>query len=154
MSDSKVFMAEQGLRCDAVLLEVRSAPAPQHRLAHVLEIFSTSHGLSAGMKSTDISFIHAPSTWGNTPIKVGETALVFLRSISGKLYECAWDGHFLLEHHDGQRFIVYKFPQLWLHDEIPASLREYIRQDPQRPQASLVQLDALIRYLHSLRDFG
>ncbi len=40
MSDPKVFMAEQGLRCDGVLLEVRSAPEPQHRLAGVLEGFS------------------------------------------------------------------------------------------------------------------
>lgn len=154
MSDPKVFMAEQGLRCDAVLLDVCSAPEPQHRLARVQEIFSTLHGLSRDMQGKEIRFIHAPSTWGNTPIKVGDTALVFLRSIGGKLYECDWNGHFVLEVHDGERFVVYRFPELWLNEEVPSSLRNHIRPDPQRPKISLVQLDALIRYLRSLREPG
>ena len=152
MSDPKVFMAEQGLRCDAVLLEVCSAPEPQHRLGRVLEVFSTSHGLSRDMQGKEIRFIHAPSTWGNNPIKVGETALVFLRSIGGRFYECDWNGHLLFEEHEGQRFVVYKYPQLWASEEVPPTLREYIRPDPQRAQASLVQLEALVRYLQSLRD--
>lgn len=154
MSDPKVFMAEQGLRCDAVLLEVRSAPEPQHRLARVLEVFSARHGVSGEMQGKEIRFIHAPSTWGNNPIKVGDTALVFLRSIGGRFYECDWNGHFLLENQDGQRFVVYKYPELWLSEEVPSSLREYIRPDALRPKASLVQLDALIRYLRSLRESG
>ena len=154
MNESKVFLSEQGLRCDAVLLEVTAAPEPQHRLAQVIEVFSASHGASRDMPGNEIRFVHAPSTWGNVPIKVGDIALVFLRSIRGTLYECAWNGHFLLEVHNGQRFIVYEFPQLWLNDEVPLSLREHIREDPQRPQVSLVQLASLIRYLQSLREAG
>jgi len=144
------FMEEQA-SCDAVLVQVLSAPRPQHRCAHVLEIFSAQYGIGLQMAGANLTFVHAPSTWGNRPIQPGETALIFLRAINDKLYECSWNGHFAIEVHDGERFIVYDFPELWLHKEVPLALRDCARPHPQSPQVSLVPLDALLEYLRHLQ---
>ncbi|MBB6583671.1 hypothetical protein [Ralstonia solanacearum] len=80
----------------------------------------------------------------------GDTALVFLKSVSGRLYEEAWHGHMVVEQIDGDDYAVFQHRELWLSPDVPASLRYCLRQDPKRPYASVVRLDFLETYLLAL----
>ena len=97
-------------------------------------------------------FVHGPPHWGALALKLHDRAIVFLRSLSGRLYESAWRGHLLLEDIDGVPYAVYQHKELWLSPTLPQSLRCAAVQDPKRGQSSAIRLTELEAYLRKLID--
>lgn len=132
---------------DTVLLKVLSAPEPQHFRATLLRIYSARHGLQGKRTGDEIEFVGGPTTWGNTSVKVGETALVFLRDIRGLLYENAWRGHMVVEEINGVPHAI--FPHLAASAD-PDSPASRAIQDPKRPYARAIAFDDVENHLRSL----
>lgn len=147
MSDKEKFLAAKAAANDAVLLYVLEETRPQHLRAKVLAVYTARKGVTQKMLDREIEFVHASSAWGNKPLRPGETALVFLSEISGRLYEDSWNGHLLVDDIDDEQYASYRFPQLWLSENLPASLRPHTRGDPQRPQCSAIRLPELAEYI-------
>lgn len=147
MSTNEKFLAAKAAANDAVLLQVLEASKPQHLRAKVLAIYTARKGVTQKMLGQKIEFVHASGAWGNKPLQPGQTALVFLSEISGRLYEDSWHGHLLVDDIDGAPFASYRFPQLWLSENLPESLRAHTRQDPLRTQNSAISLPALAGYI-------
>ncbi|CUI07026.1 hypothetical protein [Massilia antarctica] len=150
MSEDKAFLADKVAGHDAVLLEVLAEPAPQHLRARLITVYSARHGLAGQAPGAQIDFVHAPSSWGNTPLAPGDLAIVFLNTISGRLYEAAWNGHLLVDDIDGRPHAIYKHKELWLNEAFPPEIRAHARQDPARPYASAIEFDAVETYLSGL----
>jgi hypothetical protein len=132
---------------DTVLLEVKSEPQPQSLRAKLLRVYSGGRGLGGARAGDEIEFVHGPSTWGNTAMQVGEKAVVFLRPISGRLYEHCWRGHMLIE--DIAEIPHAIFPHLGVTTD-PASFASRAVQDPKRPYARAIPLAELEAYLLDL----
>lgn len=147
MSHHEKFLAAKAATNDAVLLHVLKETKPQHLCAKILAIYTSRKGIAQKMLEKEVEFVHASSAWGNKPLRAGQTALVFLSEISGRLYEDSWNGHLLVEDIEGEPYASYRFPQLWLSENLPASLRAYTREDPQRPQCSAIRLPELAEYI-------
>lgn len=86
---------------DLVLCRITAAAGPQTLRALAERVYSAQHGVPANCEGRELEFVHAPGSWGAVPLAVGDRALVFLRQVSGKLYEDAWQGHLLIEGLDG-----------------------------------------------------
>jgi len=147
MSTNERLLAAKAAANDAVLLHVLEESRPQHLRAKVLAVYTARKGISQDMLGQEIEFVHASSAWGNKPLQPGQTALVFLSAISGRLYEDSWHGHLLVDEIEGEQFASYRFPQLWLSENLPGSLRAHTRQDPLRAQNSAIRLQALAKYI-------
>lgn len=147
MSTNEKFLAAKAAANDAVLLHVLQVSKAQHLRAKVLAVYTARKGIKPQMRGRDIEFVHASSAWGNKPLQPGQTALVFLSEISGRLYEDSWNGHLLVDEIDGEPYASYRFPGLWLSENLPAALRQHTREDPRRPQCSAIRLQALADYV-------
>lgn len=152
MTEAAGFLADKISACDLVMIEVVGLPRPQCLRAQVSRVYVSRPEISAGLLEPEIEFVGAPAHWGQVPLALGDTALVFLKAISGRLYEEAWHGHMVIEQIDGETFAIFQHRELWLAPGVPASIREYSRQDPRRPYASAVRLDVLEAYLQTLLD--
>jgi hypothetical protein len=141
------FLMSKVIDHDAVLLKVLSEPKPQLLRARLLKIYSARVGLKGREVRDEIEFVHGPDTWGNTAIAVGETALVFMRPISGRLYEDSWRGHMVIEDISGVPHAI--FPHLAASTD-PASFASRAVQDPKRPYARAIPLPELETYLLDL----
>lgn len=135
---------------DAALVRILSAPAPQQLRARLLKVYSARKGLQRYGPDAEIEFIHAGSSWGNTPMAPGELAIVFLDTISGLLYEAPWNGHLLVEDVGGRPHAIYKHKELWLDEAFPPAIRAHACQDPARPYASAIEFDTFETYLRGL----
>lgn len=145
------FLMDKVAERDGVLLEVLESPAPQCLRARLLKIYSARKCLH-GMRPGDvIDFVHAPSSWGNTALKVGETGFVFLTPIREKLYEDSWRGHMVVEDIDGVPHAI--FPHLAATTD-PASPSSRAVQDPKRPYARAIPLAELETYVLGLLAAG
>jgi hypothetical protein len=147
MSNSEKFLAAKAAVNDTVLLHVLEETKPQQLRAKILAILTARKGITQKMLDREIEFVHASSAWGNKPLRPGQTALVFLSEISGRLYEDSWNGHLLVDDIEGEQYASYRFPELWLSENLPASLRAFTRADPQRPQCSAIRLPELADYI-------
>lgn len=143
----KRFLGEQIALHDAVMLQVLYEVRPQHLQARIGAIYSSRKGIKPEMEGRSIEFVHASSAWGNIPLSPGQTALVFLSEISGRLYEASWNGHMLIDAIDGEPYVSYRYSQLWLSENMPSNFRDCIRQDPRRPKCSAIKLQALVEYI-------
>ncbi|MDM5181978.1 hypothetical protein PO883_32920 [Massilia sp. DJPM01] len=150
MSAERVFLSDKVSGHDAALVRILAAPAPQQLRARLLKIYSARNGLASCAAQAEIAFVHAASSWGNTPLAPGELAVVFLNTISGRLYEAAWNGHFLIEEIDGRPHAIVKHKQLWLDAAFPPVIRAHACQDPARPYCSAIAFDAVETYLSEL----
>ncbi|GLU34489.1 hypothetical protein WKR88_20555 [Trinickia caryophylli] len=150
MSGTKHFLSDKVSNCDPVMVEILGAPRPQCFRARVTRIYAARKGVDAASLGSEIEFVGSPAHWGQSPLAVGNTALVFLKSVSGKLYEEAWHGHLFVEPIDGTTYAIFQQRELWSSTDVPASLRDCARQDPKRPNASAVRLDAVEAYLQAL----
>lgn len=148
--DTKSFLADKVANCDLVMVEIVDSPQPQCFRARVERVYSARKGVDAASCGQEIEFVGSPPNWGQISLAVGDVALVFLKSISGRLYEEAWHGHMFVEQIDGEGYAVCQHRELWLSPEVPESLRACSRQDPKRPSASAIRLEALLAYLFSL----
>ncbi|MGC5935123.1 hypothetical protein LDP04_25070 [Ralstonia pseudosolanacearum] len=150
MSNVKSFLSDKVANCDLVMVEIVGSPQPQSFRARVERVYAARKGVDAGLLGSELEFVGGPAHWGQASLAVGDTALVFLKSISGRLYEEAWHGHMVVEQIDGDAYAVFQHRELWLSPGVPASLRYCLRQDPNRPYASVVRLDVLETYLLAL----
>ncbi|HEX8611415.1 MAG TPA: hypothetical protein VF800_09030 [Telluria sp.] len=150
MSAENVFLADKVASHDAALVRILAAPAPQQLRARLLTLYSARKALAGCQPQQDIEFIHAASSWGNTPLAPGELAVVFFTTISGRLYEAAWNGHLLVEDIDGRPHAIYRHKELWLDETVAPAIRAHARQDPARPHASAIDFDAFEAYLRTL----
>lgn len=147
MSNNEKFLAVKAAANDAVLLRILEETKPQQLRAKILAIYTARKGIAPKMLEREIEFVHASSAWGNKPLRPGQTALVFLSEISGRLYEDSWNGHLPVDDIDGVQYASYRFPQLWLSENLPDCLRAHTRADPQRPQCSMIRLPELAEYI-------
>lgn len=150
MTGAKNFLEDKVAKCDLVMAEIVESPKPQCFIARVERVFSARKGVDATSLGRLIEFVGSPPNWGQTSLTVGDVALVFLKSISGRLYEEAWHGHMFVEQIDGECYAIFQHRELWLSPDVPASLRACARQDPKRSSASAIRLEALQAYLFSL----
>lgn len=147
MSEEGPFLITKVTDYDTVLLDVKSEPEPQSLRAKLLKVYSSGKCLGGAHPGDEIEFVHGPSTWGNTAMQVGERAIVFLRPISGRLYENSWRGHMLIEDISGVPHAI--FPHLKVSTD-PASFASRAVQDPKRPHARAIPLAELETYLLDL----
>lgn len=147
MNEPSKFLTDKVAAGDAVLLAVTARPRPQTLRARLLRIYSTSKCMHGHAVGDDIEFVHAPSSWGNTALQVGEQGIVFLSSISGRLYEDAWRGHMVIEEIEGIAHAI--FPHLVVSTDASSPSSRAI-QDPKRAYARAIALDDLERYLREL----
>lgn len=147
MNEQEPFLLNKVSTYDMVLLKVIFDLHDQQLRATLLKIYSARHGMQGKHVGDEIEFVSGPSTWGNTSLKVGETALVFLRDLSGILYENAWRGHMVVEEIDGVSHAI--FPHL-KESADPASPASRAIQDPKRSYARAIAFDDLEKHLLSL----
>ena len=112
MHVSKKFLEDKARCRDLVLLQLVAAPLPQVARGKVERVYSARHGIDQTLQRKELNFVCAPDHWGQTKLQPGERALVFLSTISGKLYEDPWRGHIVIEVIDGVQFGMYKHKEL------------------------------------------
>ncbi|MCW7536927.1 hypothetical protein OOT46_03550 [Aquabacterium sp. A7-Y] len=83
-------------------------------------------------------------------LRAGERALLFISALSDELYEDPWRGHMVVEQIDGDLYAIFQHEELWLRDDVPDAIRASARQDPKRPYASAIRLEAMEAYLLDL----
>ncbi|WP_155739125.1 hypothetical protein [Ralstonia solanacearum] len=147
VNGAKGFLSEKVANCDVVMLKIVDSPHAQSFRAQVKRVYAARKAVDAAVLGSEIEFVGCPANWGQVSLAVGDTALVFLKSISGCLYEDAWRGHMVVEQIDGETYAVFQHRELWLSTNVPTEIRDCSRQDPTRPYASAVRLDALEAYL-------
>ena len=141
------FLLDKVAESDAVLLDVLERTGPQHLRARLLKIYSADKGLQGKLPGDVIDFVHAPSSWGNTALRPGESGIVFLSPVRGLLYENSWRGHMVVKKSDGIAHAI--FPHLAVSTD-PASPSSRSIPDPERPHARAIALDDLENYLLGL----
>ncbi|AXW63844.1 hypothetical protein CJO94_18680 (plasmid) [Ralstonia solanacearum] len=144
------FLSDKVASCDLVMAKIVDSPRQQSFRARVTRVYAARKGVDTGVLGTEIEFVGGPPHWGQVSLAVGDTALVFLKSISGLLYEDAWRGHMLVEQIGDEVYAIFQHRELWLSTDVPLSIRNFSRQDPKRPYASAVRLDVLEAYLLAL----
>lgn len=122
MTSAASFLSDKMANCDLAMVEIVASPRPQAFRALVKRIYSARKGLSSDLLGSEIEFVGAPAHWGQVSLAVGDTALVFLKSISGRLYEEAWRGHMVLEKIEGVVYAIFQHRELWLSSGVPASI--------------------------------
>ncbi|MHA6912632.1 hypothetical protein ACQUJO_05750 [Ralstonia pseudosolanacearum] len=150
MSGEKEFLSDKVANFDLVMMTVMDSPRPQSFRARITRVYTARKGVDAGVLGEEVEFVGGPAHWGQVSLAVGDTALVFLKSISGLLYEDAWRGHMLIEKIGDEDYAIFQHRELWLSTDVPMSIRNCSRQDPKRPYASAVRLDVLEAYLLAL----
>jgi len=146
----EVFLSDKVANYDLVMGEIVDSPRPQSFTARVKRVYAARKGVDAASLGSQIEFVGCPAHWGQVPLAVGDTALVFLGLTSGRLYEDAWHGHMVVEQIDSEAYAIYPHRQLWLSADVPTVIRDCSRQDPKRPYASAVRLDVIETYLLDL----
>lgn len=149
-SDTTVFLADRVARYDVLLIHVKAALGSQKLRARVEKIYSSGKAISLEKLDNDIEFIHAPAHWGNTALKPGELAFIFVSKISDLIYEASWNGHMVVEDLDGIPHATIKLAAMWERAAIPPLIRQNARPVPNRPYASAVRFDAMESYLKHL----
>jgi hypothetical protein len=150
MNKQPDFLLDKVLRHDLVLVHVTGAPRPQVLRAKIGRIYSTGEGVVRSFLNSEVEFIRSGGTWGDVALKVDEQALLFVKSISGKLYEDPWHGHMIVEDIEGDLYAIYPRKELWLSDDVPTLIRESSRQDPKRSYATAIHFDVMEEYLLGL----
>jgi hypothetical protein len=130
MSASTIFLFDSVQKCDVVRLHVVGSPGQQKLRAKLLRIYSARRGVDLSWLDTEIEFVGGPPHWGAALLEVGEDAVVFIRSINGRLYEVAWNGHMAVGPIDGEEYAIYPHRELWLSNTLPESIRTHSRPDP------------------------
>lgn len=138
------------LKHDLVLVQVTSAPRPQVLRAKIGRRYSTGKGIIYGFLNSEIEFVRSGGTWGDVALEVGEQALLFVASVSGKLYEDIWHGHMVVEDIEGSLYAIYPRKELWLSEDVPSLIRSASRQDPKRSYATAIRFDVMETYLLNL----
>jgi hypothetical protein len=141
------FLSDLAENEDAVLLKIVGALGEQRLRAQVLNIYATRHGVNTGQLGKQIEFTYAPTTYGNTALKVGETAIVFMSDESGELHEAPWRGHMVIEDIDGEPHAI--FPHLVVAPDA-TDPSAHARPDPTRPHASAISFALIEDYLSKL----
>lgn len=150
MSETKAFLSEHVANNDLVIAEILGEPQPQSYTAKLKKIYTARKGVKTIWLGSDIDFVGGIGTWGQETLNVGETAVIFLRSISGQLYESSWRGHMVIEEINGVSYAVFQYKELWLSKYVSESLRVHAQQDPKRSYASVIRFDVLEAYLLDL----
>lgn len=144
------FLSAKVAGYDLVMIKVFSSTPPQYFRARVGRVYTARKGVDAGWLGSEIQFVGAPSNWGQVPLAVGDSALLFIKFISGQLYEDSWRGHMVVEEIDGDLYAIFQHRELWLSKDVPSSIRDCSRQDPKRPYATAIRFDAIEAYLLAL----
>lgn len=150
MMKEEMFLSGKVKTHDLVKVNVIDSPASQVLRATVERIYSARRGIDPRCLGREIEFTRSPGHWGDVSLSIGERALVFVASIAGRLYEDPWHGHMVVDEIDGRQYASFPGRELWLRDDVPASLRAYSKQDPKRPYATAIRLDAMEAYLVKL----
>lgn len=150
MNGKQEFLSEKIANNDLLLVEVVGSPRPQTLCVKVERVYSTRKGDESVTLGSEIEIVSSPGTWGDTALSVGERALLFVRLISGRLYEDAWRGHMLVEEIGDCMYAIFPYRQLWSSEDVPVSIKSCSRQDPKRPYATAIRLDAMEAYLIDL----
>jgi hypothetical protein len=150
MNKQSDFLLDKVLRHDLVFVHVTGAPRPQVLRAKIGRIYSTGEGIVRSFLNSEVEFIRSGGAWGDVALKVGEQALLFVKSISGKLYEDPRHGHMAVEDIEGDLYAIYPRKELWLSDDVPTLIRGSSRQDPKRLYATAIRFDVMEEYLLGL----
>ncbi|MRG91351.1 hypothetical protein [Polyangium spumosum] len=145
-STGLAFVDDKLARNDLVLCRVVATSSAQTLRAIAERVRSNGHGCSV-RDGEPFEFVHAPGSWGAVPLAVGDRALVFVRVISGRLYEEAWNGHWNVETVAGDDVAILPVPSLWCSPELPDELRSVVRPAPGRPSSSAIVLEPLLGFL-------
>lgn len=143
----QMFLSEKVKTHDLVKVCIVASPASQVFLAIVEKVYSSDSGIFSQCTGEKIEFVGSPGHWGCVSLAVGDRALVFLKSIFGRLYEDPWCGHMTIDEIDGLDYASFPAKELWLRDDFPASLGAGSRQDPKRSYATAIRLDVMESYL-------
>jgi hypothetical protein len=147
MSEKLGFLFEKVARHDLIFVKIVDAPRPQVLRARIDRIYTTGKGVESNFRGSEIEFVRSGGTWGDVALVVGDQAIVFVKSISGELYEDAWRGHMVVEEIEGAPYAIFQCKELWLREDIPPSIRTCSRQDPKRSYATAIRFDAMEAYL-------
>ena len=150
MSMGRQFLSEKLASHDLVIVLITGAPRPHVFRANVERIYTCRKGITPEHLGSEIEFYSGPASWGNVPLRVGERALLFVRNLSGILNEYPWRGHMVLEETDGELYASLQFPEVWLREDVPTSVRQAARPHPAKGNWSIVRFDTLEEYLREL----
>ena len=142
-STGLAFVDDKLARHDLVLCRVVATSGPQTLRAIAERVRSNGHGCSA-RGGEAFEFVHAPGSWGAVPLAVGDRALVFVRGISGRLYEEASNGHWNVQTVAGEDVAILPAASLGGSTDLPDELRSVVRPAPGRPSSSAVALEPLL----------
>ena len=146
----KGFLSKKLLRNDLVLVSVTESVGPQLIRARIEKIYSSGKAISNNDLGKVIEFVHGPPHWGQVALTVGNRALLFLSSISGQLYEDAWNGHLLLECIGDDEYTIYRKKELWTDKEIPDEIRSASIRYPMRSNATAIRFEQFNHYIKNL----
>jgi hypothetical protein len=150
-SGAAAFLSQMVAQNDLVMVKVMGSPRPQTFRALLKRVYTARKGIDASWLGSEIEFVGCPAHWGQVPLAVGDTALLFVKKLSNSgLYEAPWLGHMLVEEVDGDSYAIRHQRELWLSDGVPASIRDHSRQDPKRSNATAIRFDALEAHLLAL----
>ena len=150
MSEELGLLFDKVERYDLVFVEIVDAPRPQVLRAKVERIYTSRKGIDDASLGSEIEFVRSGGTWGDVVLIVGDRAILFVKSISGELYEDAWRGHMVVEDIEGAPYAIFHHKELWLGEGVPSSIRAHSRQDPKRSYATAIRFDVMEAYLLSL----
>lgn len=152
MEARQAFFFDKAAQHDLVLARIIGAPRPQTLRAKLERVYSARKGV-AGKAGDEVEFVQGGGTWGGgDQLAVGERALIFLTSISGRLYEDTSQGHLLVEEIEGAPYAIFEFRELWLcqDEDMPTLIKDNASQDPKRPYATAIRFEAMETYLVGL----
>lgn len=150
MSAQKSLFSVQVQSHDLVFVSVLESSRPCVYRAKVEHVYSCRHGITQGDLGSELEFHCGPMTWGNTALQVGERGLLFVKKRSGIFNEYPWHGHMVWEKIDDEPYLSVHCSELWLRDDVPASVKAASRQHPNKRNHSLVRFDVLEAYLNEL----
>lgn len=119
---------------DLVRVTVTAAPGGQ-RLRAVVDAVYSAREFDVRPGRT-VEFVAQPAHFGQRGLLPGQRAFVFLRRISGRWYEHAWNGDLPIEVLDGAEYACHRVPYATVTaagGAVPARLRENCRPHPGRP---------------------
>lgn len=144
------FLVDLVTNNDILKVYVTASLGSQTLRARIEAIYASGKIISPDMAGTEIEFVHAPAHWGNTALVPGEKAILFVTPVSNLIYEKSWNGHMVIEDIDEAPYAIIKLKAIWERPTIPEFIRKNSRQDPKRPYASAIRLDALETYIYTL----
>lgn len=111
------FFSESGSQYDVALIHVIDSSDLDKIKARIDDIYLSRDALKRMVSGAVIEFVTQPTHWGNTSLKTGETAVVFLSAAHGRLYERAWHGHYLVRSIRNQPCVIIPPADLSIHDD-------------------------------------